>query len=240
MGHHFAPVNREPSMSIKRIRVWDLPTRVFHVLLILGIMGSLFTVYFSDELMQWHARIGLFLLSLLLWRLVWGFVGGHWSRFKHFVEHPKAAWQTLQNHSAGVRVPSIGHNPMGAWSVVIMSLSFSLQAFTGMCSDDEAGLSGPLTQYLSSDWVERATWYHSEIGQPLIWVLLTLHVLVVLYYRWRLMEDLITPMITGDKDWETSDQNKELVESKDTLGLRIAALILILALCSAVFTTFKL
>ena len=113
-------------MTIKRIRVWDLPTRLFHLLLILGVLGALFTVYASDELMDWHGRIGLFLLSLLSWRVIWGFVGGHWSRFKHFVEHPKAAWQTLQNHRTGKRDPSIGHNPLGAWSVVIMLCAFLL------------------------------------------------------------------------------------------------------------------
>ena len=224
-------------MTIKRIRVWDLPTRLFHLLLILGVLGALFTVYASDELMDWHGRIGLFLLSLLSWRVIWGFVGGHWSRFKHFVEHPKAAWQTLQNHRTGKRDPSIGHNPLGAWSVVIMLCAFLLQALTGMCSDDEAGFSGPLTQNLSSDWVERATWYHSEIGQPLIWVLLGLHVVVVFYYRWRLQEDLITPMVTGDKDWETTDF---IAESKDTWGLRIAALALFCALSGVIFYAFAI
>ena len=124
-------------MAEQRVRVWDLPTRIFHLFLILGVSGCLITVYASDELMVWHGRCGVFLLALLLWRLVWGWVGGHWSRFVHFVEHPKAALQTLQNHRAGRHTPSLGHNPLGGWSVLFMLCALLLQAATGLFSDDE-------------------------------------------------------------------------------------------------------
>jgi cytochrome b len=224
-------------MTTKRIRVWDLPTRVFHVLLILGVTGAFLTVYASDELMVWHGRIGLFLLGLVLWRLIWGVVGGHWSRFVHFVEHPKAAWQTLKHHSMGRSEPSVGHNPLGAWSVMAILLVFLLQALTGMCSDDEAGFTGPLSQYLSSESVEWLTWYHSELGQPLIWTLLGLHVGVIFYHRWRLGDDLITPMITGDKEWAVDEP---VTESGDTGRQRVAALLLWCALNGTLFYVFAI
>ena len=227
-------------MAYQRIRVWDLPTRVFHLLLILGIAGSLITVLASDDLSVWHGRCGLFLLSLLVWRLIWGLVGGHWSRFVHFIEHPKAAWQTLQNHRSGVHEPSIGHNPLGAWSVITMLCVFLLQAATGLCSDDEVAFSGPLTAYLPAIWVKRASWYHSEIGQPLIWTLIVLHVAVIVYYRWKLKDDLITPMISGDKNWPSPEHQEPLTQSLDTWGRRTGALLLLGALTLLIFYVLPL
>jgi len=223
-----------------KLRIWDLPTRVFHFLLILALFGSFATIYLSDDLVLWHARIGLFFLSLLIFRLLWGFCGGHWSRFQSFVTSPSVALEALKETLRGRTTFTTGHNPIGGWSVLLMMGLLLLQVLAGLCSDDEVAFSGPLTQYLSEAWVERATWYHTEVGVWLIVAVVSVHVLMIFWYRKRYGHDLVTPMITGDKDWETSDQNKELVESKDTLGLRIAALILILALCSAVFTTFKL
>ena len=228
-------------MAEQRVRVWDLPTRIFHLFLILGVAGSLITVYASDELMVWLGRCGLFLLGLLLWRLVWGCVGGHWSRFVHFVEHPKAAWQTLQHHRAGQHTPSLGHNPLGGWSVIIMLCALLLQAASGLCSDDEVAFSGPLSAYLSADGVEWVTWYHSEVGQPLIWSLIGLHVAVIFYHRWRLHDDLITPMISGDKIWPVPEHPdgtaapKTLMVSEDTWARRVAALVLWCALNAACF-----
>jgi cytochrome b len=180
------------------VRVWDLPTRVFHWSLAVCVVGLVLTAKLGQ--MEWHFRLGYAALTLLLFRLVWGLVGGRWSRFVSFLYSPASVWRYLR----GTAVPahSVGHTPPGSLSVFALLLFLLAQAGTGLFSDDEIASSGPLTHLVSNAWVSRASWYHQEIGQFVLIALVALHVAAILFYLWRKRQNLIVPMLTGDKSLE--------------------------------------
>lgn len=212
--------------ALHRVRIWDLPTRAFHILLALCVAGLIATGEMGA--MQLHFLLGYAVLTLVLFRLVWGVVGGHWSRFVNFVPTPAK----LRSHLAAVRrqqAPhSVGHNPLGALSVLGMLFIVLLQVFSGFFSDDEIANTGPWTTLIPADWVELATKYHSEIGKVILISLIVLHVGTVLYYKRIKHDDLITPMITGDKVLQS-----EIQASRDTRTSRLFAFA-ILAGCAYV------
>lgn len=212
--------NLTPSSDVLQpVRVWDLPTRVFHVLLLISIVGLVITGEVGGGAMQLHFYFGYGVLSLLLFRLVWGVIGGRWSRFASFLPTPSKVMAYMRDLAAGRHTPSVGHNPMGALSVFAMLVVLLLQVLSGFCSDDEIAASGPWTPFVSGDWVERATEYHSEVGKTLLIILVVLHVASILFYKRFQNEDLVTPMIQGDKTLPT-----DTPASRDSAGTRLLAL----------------
>lgn len=192
--------NHTPSSDVSQpVRVWDLPTRVFHLLLALSVLGLVITGQIGGAAMQWHFYFGYGVLSLLLFRLVWGVVGGRWSRFVSFVPTPTSIRAYASALLRGEHTPSVGHNPMGALSVLGMLTMLLIQVLTGFISDDEIAASGPWTPFVSGDWVEWATEYHSEVGKTVLIILVLLHVASIVFYKHVKHEDLVTPMIQGDK-----------------------------------------
>jgi len=180
-----------------QFRVWDLPTRVFHGLLILSVSGLILTGHLGGSAMVWHMRLGLLVLALLVFRLVWGFVGGHWSQFANFVRGPATVWRTLR---AGPKVPgSIGHSPLAGWSVLAMLAGLLAQVASGLLADDEIATAGPLSALASSSQVELATHFHTRWGIWLIYGLIGLHLAAIAFYTWRRSEGLVRAMLTGDK-----------------------------------------
>ncbi len=207
------------------IRVWDAPTRLFHWSLVVLMVAMVVTGEIGGQAMVWHFRCGYAVLTLVLFRIVWGLVGGYWSRFVRFVRGPSAVLRYLRSGGAS----SVGHNPMGALSVIAILLVLLAQAFSGMMSDDEISFAGPLTALVSSATVQTATFYHKEIGKAILIVLVILHIAAIVYYRYKKSVNLVTPMLTGDK--EVSDASTPT--SKDTLYTRLLALV-VLAACAAV------
>ncbi len=204
------------TQSLHRIRIWDLPTRGFHIFLVLCIAGLIATGELG--LMPLHFLLGYAVLTLVLFRLVWGFVGGHWSRFINFVPTPTKLSDYLKTVRAGRTPHSVGHNPLGALSVLGMLSVVLLQVFSGLMSDDEIANTGPWVALVPGDWVSVATEYHSDIGKVLLILLIALHVCTVVYYKRIKQEDLITPMLTGDKVFPA-----EVPASRDTRTSRLFA-----------------
>jgi cytochrome b len=202
-----------------RVRVWDLPTRLFHWLLAAAVIGLVATGYIGGALIDWHARLGYSVLTLVLFRLVWGFVGGHWSRFRSFLYAPSSVVAYLRGKSHPDHL--VGHNPLGAGSVFAMLLVLLAQVGTGLVSDDEISFQGPLNRFVSSSKGLTATWYHKEIGQWLVIGLVVIHVAAVLFYLLRKRQNLVRPMVTGDKDMATQTRS-----SRDDAVSRIGALVL--------------
>lgn len=208
-----------------RIRVWDLPTRIFHWALVVCVVALVVTAQIGGAAMDWHFRLGYVVLTLLLFRLGWGLVGGHWSRFSTFLYAPS----TLLRYLRGQGGPelSTGHNPLGAGSVFALLLFLLAQVATGLISDDEIATSGPLTSLVSSAWVSQATWYHRDVGKLALIVLVILHVTAILFYLWRKRVNLIRPMLTGDKE-----AAQRVPASRDDARTRLLAVVL-LAICAS-------
>lgn len=179
------------------IRVWDLPLRLFHWALVLCVTGLLVTSQIGGEAMVWHFRFGYAVITLLLFRLIWGFVGGHWSRFSSFVFAPGTLLAYLRGQRSSAT--DTGHNPLGALAIFVMLLALLLQVSTGLMSDDEISSAGPLAVLVPNKWVSLATTYHTTIGKYLILGLIGLHLLALAIYRWVLHKPLAKAMFTGDK-----------------------------------------
>lgn len=205
-----------------RVRVWDLPTRVFHWLLVACVVLLVITGYVGGDAMQWHARLGYTVLTLLLFRLAWGFVGGHWSRFRSFLYAPSSVLAYLGGRTHPDHL--VGHNPLGAGSVFAMLLLLLAQVGTGLVSDDEIAFTGPLNRFVKNSTALAATWYHKEIGQWLLVALVVLHVAAIVYYLVKKRENLVRAMVVGDKNVPS-----EAKSSRDDLATRVIALVLVAA-----------
>ena len=156
------------------VRIWDLPTRLFHWSLAACVIGLFISAKMGGNAMVWHLRLGYAVLALLLFRLCWGFIGGRWSRFSAFLYSPARVLRYLRGQ--GDARDGVGHNPLGALSVFGLLGILALQVGSGLLSDDEIAFSGPLTRFVSGDTVGQATAYHTGWGQGLLIALLGLSV----------------------------------------------------------------
>ena len=184
-----------------KVRIWDLPTRMFHWALAGCVMGLVITGNVGGNAMVWHFRLGYAVFTLLLFRLVWGFVGGHWSRWRQLPIGPRQVRAWLGGtQEAGWQA---GHNPIGSWSVLAMLGMLSLQVATGLVSDDEIANTGPLYALVSEATVSLATGWHRHWGKLILIALVLLHVLAIAWYRQRKKIALVPAMWHGDKALET-------------------------------------
>lgn len=213
-----------------RVTVWDLPTRLFHWLLALAAIGLYVTGKIGGDAMVWHARLGYAVGALLLFRLVWGFAGGHWSRFATFVRGPSRAWAYL----GGRAQEPVGHNPLGAFSVLAMLLFFGLQVTSGLFSETKEDFAGPLSVLVSHETARQFTTYHKQFGEVILLVLVALHVLAIAAYALR-GRNLLGAMITGAREVA-----EPAASSRDDGATRILAAV-VMSLCSlAVWWLVKL
>lgn len=206
------------------VRIWDLPTRLFHWLLAACVMGLVITGNVGGEAMVWHFRLGYTVLTLVLFRLLWGFVGGHWSRWSQL---PLSLSLVLAYVRGRAAQAWLGHNPLGSWSVVFMLLALLLQVSTGLISDDEIANAGPLTSLVSGATVSTATTWHKGVGKLLLILLVLTHVGAIAWYRLRKAQSLVPAMLHGNKVAASDVQ-----ASQDSALQRALALVLLL-LCAA-------
>jgi cytochrome b len=215
-------------------RVWDLPTRLFHWTLAVAVLGMIGTGL--GGVMEWHFRIGYTVLALLMFRLLWGFVGGRWSRFAAFVYSPRSVFAYLRGRAHPDHL--VGHTPLGALSVFAVLAILALQVATGLMADDEISASGPFTRFVSGEVVSLATSWHRSPGKWAVIALVSLHVLAVLFHVLVRRHRLVRPMVTGDKQVPTASGTVNGAEngvapSRDDAASRLLALLLF-ALCAGV------
>jgi len=212
-----------PSVKPLAVRVWDLPTRVFHWLLVVCVAGSLVSAQLGGEAMRWHFRFGYFALSLLLFRIFWGFMGGIHSRFS-------AIFRLRRGQVLSASPLAGGHSLQGWLSVLSMLAALLLQIASGLVSDDEIASAGPFTHMVSAALVESATYYHTQMGKLVVIFLISLHLLAILFYFAIRRQNLISAMISGDK--KLSAPSTASVDSfpRRMLALLIFALIFLLLL----------
>ena len=183
------------------IKVWDLPTRLFHWLIVILIAFSWWSA--EEREMEWHFRSGMLVIMLLAFRVAWGFLGGSTARFARFVRSPAAAfayWRTGKDAQ-----PHAGHNPLGAYSVLALLGLIGLQVATGTFATDTDGLeSGPLSFLVSFDQSRLAAELHESVFGLLL-AMVVLHLAAILFYRFVRRRNLVHPMVTGrDKELDAS------------------------------------
>ena len=181
------------------VRVWDLPTRAFHWLLAGLVVFSVVSGQIGGNAMVWHMRSGFAIFTLLAFRLVWGFAGGHWSRFRAFAYAPSTSLRYLRGESLPYEHHQVGHNPLGAGSVFALLGILALQVATGLIADDEIATTGPLIKYVSSATSSLATSWHKNYGKWIIIGLVVLHLGAIAFYWFRRRQNLVGPMWHGDK-----------------------------------------
>ena len=172
------------------IRIWDLPLRLFHWLLAATVLGSFISAKVGH--MVWHERLGCVALALLAFRLAWGLAGSRYARFSAFVRGPGSVRAYLRGEWRGA-----GHNPLGALSVLAMLAALSFQAVSGLFTNDDIAFEGPLAHRVSGSLTSLLTTLHRG-NEPVLLVLIGLHVAAIVYYRLAERHDLIGPMLHGN------------------------------------------
>lgn len=213
---------------MNKVRVWDLPVRIFHWALVLCIAGLLVTGTVGGNAMVWHFRFGYAVVALLLFRIVWGLVGGRWARFSSFIYSPGSIVNYLKGR--GDPLHSVGHSPVGSGSVFALLAILAAQVASGLLSDDEIAFAGPFAKFVSNVTVSLATNYHKNIGRWILIALMVLHVAAILYYLWKKNHNLIKPMIHGDKELVVAAP-----PSRDDAASRTAAALVFAACCALVW-----
>lgn len=208
-------------------RVWDLPTRLFHWTLAGVVTGSVVSA--KMDAMVWHFRFGYAVFALLLFRLAWGLVGGRWSRFLSFLHGPGALLRYLRGRTRDDEQLDVGHNPLGSLSVFALLGVLAAQVATGLVADDEIATVGPLNRFVGTEFGLSATSWHHGWGQWAVLGLIGLHVAAIVWYLVRRRQNLVRPMLTGDKLLPPGTP-----ASADGLAQRALAMLLALAAAAAV------
>ena len=178
------------------VRVWDVPTRLFHWALAALLGLSWLTE--SRGWMELHFLSGYSVIALLLFRVAWGFAGSETARFSHFLKSPLAALRYLAHLHRREPDTGIGHNAAGGWMVLVMLALLAVQVATGLCANDDGDTEGPLFRYVGKDWSDWLSHIHA-VNFKLIQLAVVLHIVAVGCYAVLKRHDLVRPMITGRK-----------------------------------------
>ena len=200
--------------------VWDLPTRLFHWTLTLSLVGSWVSAEVGYEWMAWHIRLGYVALTLIVFRLVWGFVGPHHARFSSFMRWPWHALRELPELMSTQTSNRAGHSHLGGWSIAVMLALVGIQAGSGLFITDDIFYAGPYNPAVSSDTAGTLAQVH-RINFQLLQAMVSLHILIIVWYRWRKHTNLLAPMLSGLKSIDAADA---IPSSKLLAGLAIAGL----------------
>jgi cytochrome b len=184
----------------KKVRVWDLPVRLFHWTLVVLVIASYVSGRAGGDWMGLHFWSGYAILALLLFRIAWGLVGSTTARFSHFVRGPAAWFAYLRNFVTGRPTYDVGHNPVGGIMVLLLIFGVLAQAVAGLfAADTDLGtVNGPLANIIPDKWVDRLTDFHKFWINVLFW-LVVLHVLAAITYLVLKRQNLIGAMVTGRK-----------------------------------------
>ena len=207
--------------------MWDVPVRAFHWTLVALIVISSVTAQIGGNAMQIHEWSGFTILTLVLFRLLWGILGSTHARFKAFVRGPRAVWDYVTSLLHGRPVFHAGHNPLGGWMILALLGSLLVQAGTGLFANDDIMIEGPLAKHVSKELSDLLSKVH-ETNFKLLLALIFLHVAAAVYYLVARRENLIASMVTG---------NKSIPEGEDvraTRGGPVWLAVLLLALCAGV------
>lgn len=185
-------------MPTQRIKIWDLPTRLFHWLLTILVVAAVITAKTGGDAMVWHGRIGLTILGLVVFRIVWGLVGSTYARFSNFLPTPSSIAAYLRG-----RWHDHGHTPLGALSVFAMLAMLVVQVSTGVFSNDDIAFQGPLAALIDKEFSDTLTGFH-KLSIKIVIALIALHLGAIAFYAFVKKDHLVAPMISG---WKTIESD---------------------------------
>lgn len=182
----------------RMIKVWDVPTRLFHWTMVPVFAGLWFTAEQGGDWMEWHLRLGMLMLVLVLFRVLWGLCGSQTARFGNFLAGPARIRAYLAGQLPVTAQP--GHNPLGGWMVLVLLLALLLQAGLGLFAADVNSYlyDGPLKVLIDGELAEQITGWHKDWFDVLL-LLAAVHVLAVVFYKVGRNTDLVRPMFSGMK-----------------------------------------
>jgi cytochrome b len=215
----------------KAILIWDLPTRLFHWTLAMLIFAQFVTGLIGESWLNLHTYLGYITLALLIFRIVWGVVGGHWSTFNTFFPKSHISEPSIESSFAQDSLQA-GHTFLGSISIVVMFCALFLQIVSGLMTDDDISFSGPLVSKVSNHVVEVMTWYHTVMGYYLIAMIVSTHILAIIYYQFKGLR-LTSSMFSGYKTVEA-----HVRASDDNRRQRLLALIIFSMCLLLVFLVF--
>jgi len=211
--------------KLRAVRIWDIPVRVFHWVLVALIILSFTTAQIGGNAMRIHELSGFTILSLVLFRVLWGVFGSTYARFDHFVRGPAQALGYARALARGRAPFHAGHNPLGGWMIVAMLLCLLVQAGTGLFANDDIMTEGPLYPWVSKQTSDLLSKIH-QINFYVLLTLIALHIAAALYYLWGKRENLILPLFSGRK------KVPEALLAHESRGGPLWLAVLLLALCA--------
>ena len=200
---------------IPKGQIWDLPLRVFHWGLAVAVFIAIGSA--KNGVMFVHEKAGLTVLGLVIFRMIWGFIGSHHARFSNFMTGPRAVFAYIQNRRQGDQTHIPGHAPTGAYATIAILLVLLVMASFGTMANDDVLYEGPLAAYVG-DFTNQARKIHHMI-EKLVFAIIALHFLAIAIYRFKLKIKLIPPMITGGRD----DQVHRLSKKHQFFGFVLMA-----------------
>ena len=220
----------------RSVKVWDLPVRLFHWLLVALFLFMFFTGKAKGNWMEWHMYSGYTILALVIFRIMWGFAGSTYARFSSFIAGPGRSIAFAQKLLSKSPAHFAGHNPLGGWMVVVLLAALLLQAGTGLFANDDISIEGPLSKFVSKELSDRLTTIHYYNFNVLI-CLAVVHIAAVLFHVFVKKENLVSAMFTGEKklDAGTEVSAVRFASSWRALGLFVLALVAVYLLVKRPF-----
>ncbi len=176
--------------------IWDIPLRVFHWALVLSVIGAIGSA--KNGFMFWHEKMGLCIAGLVLFRIIWGFIGSHHARFQHFLVGPGAAMRYLRLRWQGNRDHMPGHAPTGGYATIIILAVLLVMAGLGTMAHDDVLYEGPLAAYVGAFSNDARSYHH--LMEKAVFALIGLHLAAMAVYRIGLKINLIPAMVHGGRD----------------------------------------
>ena len=180
-----------------RVPVWDVPVRFVHWAMVVLLVGLIVTGKLGADWLLWHMRFGQAMLALVVFRVIWGFIGSRNARFSAFLRGPSHVLRYARS-LFGRHELHVTHNPLGGWMVVLLLAALLAQALMGLFTNDDILWGGPFSERVTKDTSDAISAYHRRFWWVIV-ALSVLHIGAVLAYLALLKDNLIVPMVTGYK-----------------------------------------
>jgi cytochrome b len=219
------PIEQSPEPAY--LRIWDLPVRIFHWLLVILCVAAYVTHALGTDYFIYHRWSGYAMLVLVSFRILWGFVGTYHARFSNFVRNPITTTKYAFSVFKKTDKHYAGHNPLGAIMVIVLLSALLVQAITGLFTNDEIFNLGPLYAYVSDELSLSLTSLHRQL---FYWILgaILLHIAAVLFHQFLKHDKIISAMFTGKKSAKGLENEKSISSSKLWLAIILLAVLSLL------------